>query len=103
MRLIGLSSTRRILIGWCDRVWFKLHYLPSAIVKWKAEPFPGFDSSQMRPPWRSTMRLHRTWILADCRNERQYQVEIYLSGSNGEQVWGRVIEEFLAGFEPYKG
>ena len=60
------------------------------------------DAIRLDMTGRSTMRLHRTWILADCRNERQYQLEIYLSGSNGEQVWGRAIEEFLKDFEPYK-
>ena len=26
-------------------------------VKWKVEPWPGCDSTQMRPPWRSTIFL----------------------------------------------
>jgi len=26
-------------------------------VKEKVDPFPGVESTQMRPPWRSTMRL----------------------------------------------
>src|SRR5690606_35205593 len=29
----------------------------SAIVKWKVVPAPGIESTQMRPPWFSTMRL----------------------------------------------
>jgi hypothetical protein len=35
-----------------------VHAGPLGNVKKKVEPFPGSDSTQILPPWRSTIRLH---------------------------------------------
>jgi len=50
---------------------------------------------------RSSVRVERVWIFAVCRNDRNYQLEIYVSGTNGDAVWGRTVERFLSGFQPY--
>jgi len=41
------------------------------------------------------------WYLAECRNDRQYQIEIYVSGA--EERWSKEIEELLKGFRPLRG
>jgi len=51
---------------------------------------------------RSTTTIRRIWILAQCKNDRQYQIEIYLTGANGPQVWDKTIAAFLKGFKPFK-
>ena len=51
---------------------------------------------------RSTVNIRRTWIMADCKNDRQYQLEIYVTGANGQTVWGKRVEQFLKGFKPIK-
>jgi hypothetical protein len=51
---------------------------------------------------RSTTTIRRIWILAQCKNDRQYQIEIYLTGANGPQVWDKTIKAFLKGFKPFK-
>jgi hypothetical protein len=37
------------------------------------------------------------WILAQCRNDRQYQIEIVFTGD-----WEATIRELLDGFRPVK-
>ena len=49
---------------------------------------------------RTTRR--RTWIFADCKNDRQYILSIYTSGTMGAKVWKRHIDEFLKNFKPVK-
>lgn len=41
------------------------------------------------------------WFLVECRNERQYQVEIYVAGGAPDR-WSKEIEEILDGFRPVK-
>jgi len=42
------------------------------------------------------------WILAQCKNDRQYQVEIYMTGATGEKIWKKQVDDFLKNFKPYK-
>jgi hypothetical protein len=41
------------------------------------------------------------WFLVECKNERQYQVEIYVAGGDPDR-WAKTIEEILDGFRPMK-
>lgn len=41
------------------------------------------------------------WILADCKNDRQYQLRIYAT-SGGEGIYKKEIEEFLKSFVPFE-
>jgi hypothetical protein len=52
---------------------------------------------------RQNVTIKRTWILANCKNDRQYQIEIYLTGTQGTKVFGKTIEKFLKDFKPVKG
>jgi len=45
---------------------------------------------------REAWRVH----LADCRKGFRYQVEFYVTGTNGDTVWGDATTAFLKGFEP---
>lgn len=47
-----------------------------------------------------TVRTTR-WFLAECKNGRQYQLEIYVSGGAPDR-WSKEIEEVLKGFRPLK-
>ena len=40
------------------------------------------------------------WILAQCKNDRQYQIEIAFGGAAGE--WDGAIAELLDGFRPLR-
>ena len=42
------------------------------------------------------------WYIADCKNERQYQIEIYLTGGDALTVWKETVDKFVAGFKPLK-
>jgi len=50
----------------------------------------------------SGVKIKRIWILAECKNDRQYQLEIYITGASGEKVWQEQIEKFLKEFQPSK-
>jgi hypothetical protein len=41
------------------------------------------------------------WHLAQCKNDRQYQVEIYIAGD--AERWSKEKKEILDGFRPVKG
>jgi len=42
------------------------------------------------------------WYLGQCKNDRQYQIEIYVTGATGEKAWEKQIEDFIKGFKPKK-
>ncbi len=42
------------------------------------------------------------WILFDCKNERQYQIEIFLQGSEAVNMWKRQVDLFLKEFKTLK-
>lgn len=42
------------------------------------------------------------WYIADCKNERQYQIEIYMTGGDALALWKETADKFLAGFKPLK-
>lgn len=42
------------------------------------------------------------WYLADCKNERQYQLQIYLTGGTAERLWKNQVTTFMKSFEPLK-
>ncbi len=42
------------------------------------------------------------WILFDCKNERQYQIEIFLQGGEAPTLWKRQIDLFLKEFKTLK-
>ena len=51
---------------------------------------------------RAVTTIRRIYILMDCKNDRQYQLEIMVNGTAGLTVWGKTIEEFLKNFKPLK-
>ena len=44
----------------------------------------------------------RIYIFAKCKNDRQYILEIYYSGTQGQKLWGKTIDRFIKAFKPYK-
>ena len=42
------------------------------------------------------------YLMAECTNDRQYQIEIYTMGDVGDKVWGKTIDKFIKGFKPQK-
>jgi len=42
------------------------------------------------------------WYLAECKNNRQYRIQIYVTGATGITVWKNPIEDFMKNFEPTK-
>jgi hypothetical protein len=57
---------------------------------------------KMRLVGRRTVPETYTWILAQCRNDRQYRMSIYTTGATGEQIWKAQIEDFLKNIKPLK-
>ena len=51
---------------------------------------------------RSTNTVRRIYILMDCKNDRQYQLEIYVTGTQGMKLLGKAIEQFIKNFKPSK-
>jgi hypothetical protein len=42
------------------------------------------------------------WYFADCKNGRQYQLQIYVTGGTGEKDWAPQLKDFMEGFKPFK-
>ncbi|MHC4971942.1 MAG: hypothetical protein ACYTG3_06390 [Planctomycetota bacterium] len=57
---------------------------------------------KMRLVGRRTVPETYTWILAQCKNDRQYRISIYTTGATGEQIWKAQIEDFLKNIKPLK-
>jgi hypothetical protein len=94
------SSSRRVALDKLARI--------------KIERFEKNHAKRLEPvtaPWklplaRKALRLELTakkltpevtrWFLADCRNDRRYEIEIITTG----QAWGAQVAELLAGFRP---
>jgi hypothetical protein len=58
--------------------------------------FPMADKAiRMRLVGRRAVPEAYTWILAQCKNDRQYRISIYTTGATGEEVWKTQIEDFL--------
>jgi hypothetical protein len=57
---------------------------------------------KMKLVGRRTVPETYTWILAQCKNERQYRISIYTTGATGETIWKAQIEDFLKNLKPLK-
>jgi len=57
---------------------------------------------KMRLVGRRSVPETYTWILAQCKNERQYRISIYTTGATGEQLWKAQIEDFIKNLKPLK-
>ncbi|MEM8885468.1 MAG: hypothetical protein AAGD14_15490 [Planctomycetota bacterium] len=51
---------------------------------------------------RSTRRERWIYLLLECKNDRQYQVEIWTMGDTRDKTWGKKIDKFIKSFEPLK-
>jgi len=51
---------------------------------------------------RSTRTERWIYILAECKNDRQYQLEIYTMGDTGNKEWGKAVEALIKSFQPQK-
>jgi len=51
---------------------------------------------------RSTRREKWLYLLAECKNDRQYMIEIYSMGDSSDKVWGKAVEKFIKSFETLK-
>lgn len=58
------------------------------------------DAIRMKLIGRRTVPEIKHWYLAQCKNGRQYQLEIYLSGAEGEKIWKNQIDDFMKHFKP---
>lgn len=57
---------------------------------------------KMKLVGRRTVPETYTWILAQCKNDRQYRISIYTTGATGETIWKTQIEDFLKNIKPLK-
>lgn len=58
------------------------------------------EGIKMKLTGRRTVPEVTHWYLAQCKNGRQYQIEIYVTGGEGEQIWKGQIDEFMKSFKP---
>jgi hypothetical protein len=58
------------------------------------------NAIRMKLMGRRTVPEVKYWYLAQCKNGRQYQIEIYLTGTEGEVAWKNQIEDFMKNFKP---
>ncbi|MGH7163077.1 MAG: hypothetical protein ACREID_06310 [Planctomycetota bacterium] len=42
-----------------------------------------------------------SWILADCKNDRQYRIQIYATGPKGFEEFKKEIDQFVDSFHPF--
>ena len=72
---------------------------------------PGQDFDKWKPPLANEMlrmkllafgktRQTTRWYFAECSNGVQYEIEIYFTGTRGEELWKSQIDDFLRNFRP---
>jgi hypothetical protein len=60
------------------------------------------DAIHMKLTGRRTVPEIKHWYLAQCKNGCQYEIEIYMTGAEGEKAWKNQIDAFMKGFRPYE-
>ncbi len=58
------------------------------------------DAIMIKLVGRRTVPEIKFWYIAQCKNGRQYQLEIYVTGAEGEKTWKNQVDDFLKGFKP---
>ncbi len=75
----------------------------TAKIKTEEDNYKGVPMSKKALMWEAvkvgSAVIKEKWILADCKNDRQYQIRIYTI-SNGDQIFKDQIEAFLKSFKP---
>jgi len=51
---------------------------------------------------RSTRTERWIYILGECDNDRQYQIEIYTMGDTGNKEWGKAVDKLIKSIKPLK-
>lgn len=51
---------------------------------------------------RRSMTEKTTWIIFESKNERQYQIQIFLQGTEAEKMWKKQVDAFLKEFVTLK-
>lgn len=112
-----------------SRLWLKIYaqtdkakkYTLEALMeqrlKWwdlevKVKKEPKIDKKYKIPLGKKVIRMDlvgrknttrkRIYIFAECKNDRQYILEVYFSGTHGAKLWKKAIDQFLKGFKPIK-
>jgi hypothetical protein len=68
-----------------------------------AKKFPlAKKAYRMELVGRSTRRERWIYLLAECENDRQYQIEIYTMGDAGDKEWGKAVEQFIKSWKTIK-
>ena len=74
---------------------------------------PEIEKNPWKPPlWKRSLsvklvakrktRETARWLFVECRNGIQYHLEIFVTGTRGEQLWKPQVDAFLEGFKPLK-
>jgi len=69
---------------------------PELDKKWKTRR--AKRTLRLRLMGRRKVREVSLWHFVQARNGRVYQIEIYLSGTQGERVWKKQVDELLLAF-----
>jgi len=59
------------------------------------------DAIMIRLIGRRTVPELDLWYIAQCKNGRQYQIEIHMTGSEGEKAWKSQVDDFMKNFKPF--
>jgi hypothetical protein len=95
-----LKETMRLRLSqWQDRVPEKQRKEPELeFDKWK--PPRAKEMLRMKLLAFGKTRQTTRWYFAECSNGVQYEIEIYFTGTRGEELWRSRIDDFLKNFRP---
>jgi len=76
--------------------------LPEEIDK-EYKKFPLAKAAiRMKLTGRRTVPELKYWYIAQCKNDRQYEIEIYITGAEGEKAWKNQVDDFMKNFKPFE-
>jgi hypothetical protein len=105
------ETTQRYSIDQLLEIWLKAFHEKYPDEKRRLEPeidkhfkkFPLVDEGiYAKLVGRRNQPETTHWYLVQCKNDRQYQVEVYLVGATADQVFKAQVEDFLKGFKPQR-
>jgi hypothetical protein len=74
---------------------------PKIDKRWKLGPLTKDAVSVKLVGRRATTEIEY-WYIADCKNDRQYQIQIYMTGTTAERLWKNQVDAFMKSFEPLR-
>jgi len=101
-RIFTIEELAKRTIKYFEKTYKKtMRMKPEIDKRWKLGPTTK-KSLALKLVGRRTVPEVTHWYFATCKNGRQYQLEVHVTGGTGEKAWKQQVDDFLKTFTPLK-